>query len=906
MGTIPVCVLMLLCLGADGLSSEVIRRQKRNWIIDSFTIDEGYSGTYPYTLDKVNVEKTFPVFKIRGQGVDEEPKGILKIDSETGEITIHGPVDYESHKVIKLVFLALDKYSHEIDTRLGIEIQIIDANDNAPKFDYDVYEVTVKESTLQGTVLTTIRATDLDSGNNQIFTFRLVSFSPKSDELEFFLTQDSQSGTGTISFKGCLNHEKAEKYTIIVEAKDHGEKVQLSSSCTIIVNIEDGNNHPPVITGQTGPGKVKEGQENVLVSRVQVRDEDMKGTAAWRAKYQIYGDTSNSFRITTDRETNEGLLYVNKSLDYEETAMWNITVAVENEIPYFLCKVESRRTTGLWEVSTLGASPISGTTVTGLGVRPSTYQVIVVVQNVNEAPIFDKVNQEVMLYENVESVQELATFTARDPDSSSKDTFVYIKGEDPAGWVTVDPVTGKVTTTHRFDRESAFVNESIYRVTIYAADNGEPPMTSTATLTIHIQDENDNSPFLIETMIDMCHSDGASEAEITAMDLDKDPFSGPFTFVLHRDYGGRWKVEPSQGYTVKLMKENTVHSGLHDLVLKVSDSQGVTAFRNLSVAVCNCLNPKKPNCRSAKFISSRLDGGGVAIIVLTILMLAGCLLLAALISCKRKFNTTLEGGPGQYLKQSNTEEPGTDCKLEFDILKHGDGHHSEEKKILKPPFTQPPIVRVTDLSAYGKSQAGSIFHQGMHLSTSKVAQTSDYFVSQKKNLAEQNFSRSNSLRWSQRTASNINMRVNALQRESMRQSFRGNWRTHFHHMNSKIHCETLLKALNQKLYSLQAAGAELCDYTPHVYAEEGEMWDSDELDAISIPDTSFDPDSYLNLDYKFHTLASICMPRESQFYRTETSYMTEEHQTLVQTTTVGESHENECGKMFVNHSSFEF
>lgn len=57
---------------------------------------------------------------------------------------------------------------------------------------------------------------------------------------------------------------------------------------------------------------MKEGEENVLVSRLQVTDEDTKGTAAWRAKYQIHGDASNNFRITTDPETNEGLLYVEK------------------------------------------------------------------------------------------------------------------------------------------------------------------------------------------------------------------------------------------------------------------------------------------------------------------------------------------------------------------------------------------------------------------------------------------------------------------------------------------------------------------------------------------------------------------------------------------------------------------
>lgn len=43
----------------------------------------------------------------------------------------------------------------------------------------------------------------------------------------------------------------ANKYTITVEAKDRGEVVKLSSTATIIINLQDGNNHIPVITGQT-------------------------------------------------------------------------------------------------------------------------------------------------------------------------------------------------------------------------------------------------------------------------------------------------------------------------------------------------------------------------------------------------------------------------------------------------------------------------------------------------------------------------------------------------------------------------------------------------------------------------------------------------------------------------------
>lgn len=72
-------------------------------------------------------------------------------------------------------------------------------------------------------------------------------------------------------------------------------------------------------------------------------------------------------------------------------------------------------------------------------------------------------------------------------------------------------------------------------------------MTGTATLNIHITDENDNTPTLSVSTIDMCQSHGASVANITVIDLDEDPYGGPFQFKLHGDVEGKWRVDPAQG-----------------------------------------------------------------------------------------------------------------------------------------------------------------------------------------------------------------------------------------------------------------------------------------------------------------------------------------------------------------------
>lgn len=76
---------------------------------------------------------------------------------------------------------------------------------------------------------------------------------------------------------------------------------------------------------------------------------------------------------------------------------------------------------------------------------------------------------------------------------------------------------------------------------------GEPPMTGTGTLNIHLIDQNDNVPNLTVSTMDMCLSDGRSLVSITAFDLDEEPNSGPFRFNLQGDVEGKWKVDPGHG-----------------------------------------------------------------------------------------------------------------------------------------------------------------------------------------------------------------------------------------------------------------------------------------------------------------------------------------------------------------------
>lgn len=133
-------------------------------------------------LIQIEVEKDLVLFMIQGQGVDEEPTQVLEINSYTSEIKVLRSVDYEQYKTLKvrrnfkkiskwkvkamhgvrfdyfvfplqLKFKALDREKHELETHLGIYIEILDTNDNPPKFLFEKYTFTIKESTSQGNFL---------------------------------------------------------------------------------------------------------------------------------------------------------------------------------------------------------------------------------------------------------------------------------------------------------------------------------------------------------------------------------------------------------------------------------------------------------------------------------------------------------------------------------------------------------------------------------------------------------------------------------------------------------------------------------------------------------------------------------------------------------------------------------
>ncbi|KAM7006223.1 cadherin-like protein 26 [Tautogolabrus adspersus] len=647
-----LCFFLLIYYFPSAMCSELLSRHRRAWIIDSFTIEEEQKGPFPYVLGKIKIQKAYgDYFDLFGQGVDEEPKGVLSIHRETGNVYVHKPVDYEKHTLLKVKMEAWNK-DVTLDTKLGVYISILDINDNPPRFQNDQYEINVKEEQEQGSHLLMILANDRDQRGtpNSTFHYEIKSVSPNIPDTEFFIDE-----SGKISFKGCLDHEATKMFTVLVEAKDHGDVISLSSSTTVLIHVQDGNNHLPTISGQTGSGKVKEHEIGASPLLLHVTDRDSPNSPAWRARFSIQGDEKESFKIETDPHTNDGVLTVVKPLDYEDGAQRELFISVENESPYFSCKVKEKTSSGLWKVNMTKADHHNVALLHSV-------KVVIEIEDINDPPVFTETVKEAWVEENTPTGTWVEKVTAVDPDSSHARQFVYKVGHDPAGWVTVDPHKGDITTVHSPDRESPHVVDGVYTVSLHAVDDGNPPLTGTTTLNIHVIDQNDNVPQLTENMLDVCASEGPTTTNITAYDLDENPFGGPFTFELLGDVDGKWNLNPSYGYTAGLVKEPGVYAGRHTVDLKVSDLQGEFSVHSLSVTLCNCF--VTPKCRSRRDASTNIALGALGIMFASLFLFLFLLLMAVVISCKKKFTPMqTNDSSGENLLISNIENPGTDCKV---------------------------------------------------------------------------------------------------------------------------------------------------------------------------------------------------------------------------------------------------
>ncbi|XP_050175672.1 desmoglein-2 [Myiozetetes cayanensis] len=587
-------------------------RQKREWTVPPAFIREEEDNSYKNPIARIHsdLEDTGIVvtYTISGQGVTEPPYGLFVINGKTGDLNITGRVDREKTPVLLVRGHALDKNGAKLEEPIDLPIKVVDINDNFPVFSHEVFVGSIEELSETGTIVMRINATDADEPNNlnSKIAFRIVSQSPSTA-----FSMDKNTGEVRVA-KINLDRETQSSYSLVVEAKDRGGEVGgNAATCSLEIKILDVNDNLPVVESHAFEGSVEENRANVEIMRIKVFDKDEEFSDNWLANFTfVSGNEDGFFRIVTDTKTNEGILTVVKELDYEKMQSLNLGIVVTNKAEFH--KSIKRN------------------------YKAQTIPIKIKVINVQEGPFFPGGTKIIGASEKLKIKQVIGQYQAYDEDTGKiAERITYMKGRDPANWITIDSVTGEIRLAKNLDYESPHVVNGTYTITMLGVTTDVPKKTVTGTVVIQVQDENDNCPIIVNPVQTVCSD--AKLVDVTANDLDSYPNSDPFSFTVIDEPEGtakKWIIASRNGTSIQLEPQN-LKPGRTEVPILIKDFQGLScaASQSLQLTVCECTDDGV--CQE-KFIGTKSVGLGpaaVALIILAFLLLLLIPLLLLLCPC---------------------------------------------------------------------------------------------------------------------------------------------------------------------------------------------------------------------------------------------------------------------------------
>ncbi|KAM4553903.1 cadherin-13 [Fundulus diaphanus] len=587
-----------------GLDQKLPYRSKRSLLVPPMIVTENQRAPFPRIIGKViSPEKPVNhIFRLKGPGADQDPKGLFTIDIDTGDVSVSRSLDREAIDSYQLEVSTTDFDGNVIEGPAILVITVIDQNDNRPIFKESRYTGEVLEGSPTGTTVMTMTAFDADDPgtDNAVLRYNIIRQSPDKPSPNMFYIDAERGDIVTVISPALLDRETlpTTTYELEIVAKDMaGSEVGLTGTATATITITDKNDHAPEFTHPLFEARVYEGSRGVVVN-LTVDDRDDPATGAWRAIYSIIsGDPKRSFEIQTNPDNNEGMLSVVKPLDYETTAFHTLLIRVENEDPL---------------IPDVGYGPSSTATVH------------VTVEDVNEGPVFFPDPLMVTRMENIPMGSFVASLNATDPDILEMQSIRYAVLSDPAGWLSVNPVRGTVNTSASLDRESPYVQANKYTALFIATDNGTPPATGTGTLIIHLEDYNDNAPFVVPSVAQVCEdASDMNVAVVGGRDKDLPPNAAPFKIELGKQPGldKTWKVTRLNSTHSQIMLLHSLKKANYQLPLLITDS-GVPPLSNsteVKVQVCICTKTKR-YCSSA--YSHRTS---LVVLLATLLLVLLCL-----------------------------------------------------------------------------------------------------------------------------------------------------------------------------------------------------------------------------------------------------------------------------------------
>ncbi|XP_055744847.1 protocadherin alpha-2-like isoform X14 [Salvelinus fontinalis] len=398
--------------------------------LNATDLDEGINSEIEYSLI--------------GRGSLNAPD-VFTVNSETGEVTVKGSIDYEINSAFEIRVQAKDKGTPPRSTHCKVLVEVIDVNDNSPEISVTSLMSPVKEDAEIGTVVALVTVTDKDSSKNGITNCKLPGSVP-------FKLKSNYKNDYSLVVDGPLDRESESQYNVTITATDEGTP-PLSSTSVITVHVSDVNDNAPRFSEPVMNVYVKENSPvGDVIYTIYAFDRDSEENA--KIRYALL-DKRVSISSSVNINSDTGDIISLQSFNYEE-------------IQTFQFKVQATDS---------GVPPLSSNV---------TVNVFILDENDNSPGILapysehGSVNAENVPY-SAEAGYFVAKIRAVDADSGYNALLSYHISE-PKGTnlFRIGTSTGELRTKRRMSDNDL----KTHPLVVLVSDNGEPSLSATVSIDV--------------------------------------------------------------------------------------------------------------------------------------------------------------------------------------------------------------------------------------------------------------------------------------------------------------------------------------------------------------------------------------------------------------------------------------
>ncbi|XP_063779039.1 cadherin-9-like [Pseudophryne corroboree] len=595
----------------------VLHRSKRGWMWNQFFLLEEYTGSETQYVGKLYTDQDKGDGNLKYILSGDGAGSVFTIDENTGDIQAAKRLDREEKATYILRAKAIDKKTgRQVEPESEFIIKIHDINDNEPKFTQDIYTATIPEMSEVGTSVIQVTAIDDDDpsyGNSARVVYSIIQGQP-------YFSVDPDTGIIKTALPD-MSRENREHYQVVIQAKDMGGQMGgLSGTTTVNITLTDVNDNPPRFPQSIYQFVCLESAYlGTAIGRIKANDADM-GKNAEIIYSIIDGNAKDLFEIITEQNTQDGIIMVKKLLDFESHKMHTFEVEAANtyEDPRF----------------------------THLRSFKDTAIVKVLLQDVDEAPIFNRPFYVFEVNEDIKEGSIIGHVTARDPDSANTSlTYSIDHNTDLEGIFQINSSNGSLTLVKSLDRETT----PWQNITILATETKNPNLSGHVQVYIKLLDINDHAPEFAqhyETFVCENAKPGQLIQTVSAKDKDEPPRGHKFFFEMVPEFS----VNPN--FTVLDNKDNTasiltkrnrynrhkINTYTLPIMIFDNDYPVQSSTETLTIQVCACDNKGNVHsCNAEAFLLPvGLSTGALIAILLCIIILLTLVVLFAALKRHRK------------------------------------------------------------------------------------------------------------------------------------------------------------------------------------------------------------------------------------------------------------------------------